>query len=219
MDQFRAAVLKDDDVLAMLEAKVEARGASMLARSRARTSVLTCYQQLERFVNREDPLDPVPEDLDSYVVPHELIRQRLHEGEDLFANDCINQIVGVITKVKKKRDPHSPAFRRREIPTFLCGGGSAMAVYRDLVPICDSRLAGTTGGVHLDLVELDMPENLEIEDQRLPFHRLAVAWGLSHPSHDFGVMRPRSQIEDIEPENTRDDWWKRPDAFVSKDMV
>ena len=62
---------------------------------------------------------------------------------------------------------------------------------------------------------MQKPESLEAEISNEIYHRLAVAWGLSHESFNIGTYVRPSKIDDIPTLPVRD----IEDAFISKDMV
>ena len=65
------------------------------------------------------------------------------------------------------------------------------------------------------LIRLPKPESLEAEIGDESYHRLAVAWGLSHESFNIGTYSRPSEIDDIPPPKVRD----FENAYISKDMV
>ena len=78
------------------------------------------------------------------------------------------------------------------VPLFLCGGGSKMDFYIDLV---DSIEAG--GPYKIRKVSLPKPDRLTAK--KLPrdaYDRLSVAYGLSFDALDIGEIIETSEIED-----------------------
>ncbi|HEX3357366.1 MAG TPA: hypothetical protein VHS31_10385 [Tepidisphaeraceae bacterium] len=114
------------------------------------------------------------------------------------------------------RDPHSPRWNT-QLPIFLAGGGSRLAVYRAAINEM-SKIMKANYRSDINVLALSKPRQLEggtdITDEN--FHRLAVAWGLSYPETDIGQVTRPTDIEDVPHARSGSNW---QDHFVSKDHV
>ena len=64
-------------------------------------------------------------------------------------------------------------------------------------------------------IPLNKPSSLEANIGEEDYHRLAVAWGLSHESFDIGDYGRPSEIDDVPSPPIRD----IEADYISKDMV
>ena len=120
-----------------------------------------------------------------------------------------------LSDLRKQRDPYSSRWSEA-FPVFVCGGATAMQAYQEVVASVGEWLQehiGSSDGARL--VCLPKPESLEADISNPLYHRLAVAWGLSHESFNIGSYSRPSEIDDIPPRTVR----RMDDAYISKDMV
>lgn len=177
-----------------------------------------CSFNLGRRQHEGDDRVPIlTADLDLLGV--EILRRKRAEGaeaESKFRSNCKKILTRTIQDLRKNRDRLSPRWKST-LPVFLCGGGSAMQVYQDVVSDAGKWLQGwvsSSDGVRR--IQLPKPNSLDAEIDGKPYHRLAVAWGLSQASFNIGpddYERP-SGIPDVEPPPVR----KKPE-FIGQDMV
>ena len=116
----------------------------------------------------------------------------------------------------KDRDPYSPRWSEK-LPVFICGGAKEMQLYRKVLSGVHSRLKRhilSSGGIRR--IDLSKPESLEAEIDNESYHRLAVAWGLSHPRLNIPTYSRPSEIKDIPPKKKLSNVFG---AFISKDDV
>ena len=83
------------------------------------------------------------------------------------------------------------------MPVIISGGGSKVPLYKEAIE--DSRRSLGSQVAPFRLLELPKPERLEApfllsED----YHRLSVAFGLSHSKLEIGQVLPPEAIEDIQ---------------------
>ena len=145
-----------------------------------------------------------------------LLQKRVEgaEAEIKFRNDCARVLSRTIGDLRKRRYPLSPCWEST-LPVFLCGGGSAMQVYQDVVSDTGEwlqRWIRSSDGVRR--IQLPKPNFLDAEIDDKSYHRLAVAWGLSQASFNIGPYERPSEIDDIEPAPVR----KKPE-YIGQDMV
>lgn len=104
----------------------------------------------------------------------------------------------------------------RPVPTFLAGGGSADAAYRERVDQV-SRGMQRIGKGGLAVRPLPMPDRFRHQGNLGGhFHRLAVAYGLAHDPLDLGDFIPHSQIPRVTRRDEKSSW---TDRYVSADQV
>ena len=140
--------------------------------------------------------------------------------DETFSGECTERIASVIRVTKAKRAPNEPQFRplgAEPLPVFICGGGSKMRYYRDVVVNAEQRLryAGITNLGTFRLLPLAQPADFIAEG--LPatdYHRLAVAHGLSFPWLDMPPCKAPRELPDLPRTPPRE----RPDS-ITKDQV
>ena len=145
----------------------------------------------------------------------EILRQRRGtEAERRFRNDCKQVLTRTIGDLRRKRDPWSRCWNST-LPVFLCGGGSVMRAYQDVVSDAGEwlqRWIRSSDGIRQ--IQLPKPNSLDAEIDDKSYHRLAVAWGLSQASFKIGKYERPSEIDDIEPLLVRE----KPE-YIGQDMV
>jgi hypothetical protein len=155
--------------------------------------------------NREGDLFSI---LRSEVRPFGVLKYEEANGEgnqslDNFIKNCKKLIQIVFMETYKDGDPNSPSWANG-LPLFICGGGSKVKIYELIISESETTLKGAVHFKGFKSMELPPPNDLEVLG--LPpnlYHRLAVAYGLSHTSWSIGYIRPPSSIEDITgPSNT-----------------
>jgi hypothetical protein len=189
----------------LLTATVERLGVREL--HQARVDALSC-----RAVVVDDFLAPVPETMAEYH-PGCACSRRDVDGE--FRGRGCRLIMRDLVLLKRDRDPNSPRWKSG-LPVFLCGGGSNMWLYSQVVRDADEEFRRGTIAAGLHRRTLPKPAQLANDelDETL-FHRLSVAYGLSFDALDIGEITPPNEIADVPSARPRD----MTDRFVSKDMV
>jgi hypothetical protein len=122
----------------------------------------------------------------------------------------------VLWNTKCARDPYAECWKRgNDLPVFLVGGGAKNDLHRRLVNSLHPWLSGHVRNEGIRVLELPIPENIDLPLPIADFGRLAVAWGLSYPPHEIGKILPPSALEDIALPRRID----IDDRFISKDLV
>ena len=204
-----------DDHYSILTAIVEPLGAQQLHKARVAGARSATSESAEKLVNARDPLSLIPDDSESYIPDKKIIIDGVKAASAKFAEDSSNAVYKTIWHTKKKRFPDSQSWSE-ELPVFVCGGAMAINLYdqvidgietwlKDLIPRCP--------GVRV--ISLPKPVSLEANIDNDDYHRLAVAWGLSHQSFNMGTYDRPGEIEDIPPPPVRD----ITDRFIGPEMV
>jgi hypothetical protein len=145
---------------------------------------------------------------------HWFIQQGKEEKN--FAYQCDRCMYQVVWHTKVKRTPMEACWTKgNSLPVFLVGGGSKNELHLQRVKGLSPWLKEHSQNDGIKLLELPTPANIDLPEPVNGFHRLAVAWGLSYPPTEIGIIRTPSKIPDVPPLPIRD--WRR--QFVSKDLV
>jgi hypothetical protein len=160
----------------------------------------------------DDLLAPVPETMAEYHPGCSCSRRDV-DGE--FRGRGCRLVMRDLILLKRHRDPNSRRWASG-LPAFLCGGGSGMWLYSQVVRDANEefRRAAIAAGLHLRT----LPKSAQLANDDLDetmFHRLSVAYGLSFDALDIGEISPPNEIPDVPSPRRRD----MTDRFVSKDMV
>jgi len=182
----------------LLGSSVERLGAFELHKLRIEEIKERISSWMEEFGSEEDPILPMPESPNKYL-PVSIDSRFSNEflQDEKFINNISSEINRVLHYVKKKRDPQSPNWKSG-VRTFLTGGGSKVKVYIDSLSTSHEwwSTSGGTNGLKLD--ELTIPGKLVSDGLPLvDYHRLAVAYGLSHLRDELGEIKPESDIKDL----------------------
>jgi hypothetical protein len=203
------------DYYPLLASRVTLLGASQLDRRR-RASVQLAVEKAHQEL-LPDMIEPVDNSITRYIPDSTVIEKALEEAQKAFSGECKIQIKSVAWALRKKFT--TAAAWQDGLPIFLCGGGKALDMYQELI----SEMSGwlrqhTTAQGGARAIPLDKPQRLEGDiDSRL-FNRFAVAWGLSWPSSDIGMvisnLKSSNEISAIESVN----WWESaPDYHLASD--
>ncbi len=142
----------------------------------------------------------------------------LTEGktEKEFFEQCSHTLRAVVWKTKKHRDPMAASWKSgNDIPVFLAGGGAANPLHRKVVESLGPWLQQHAGNDGIRLLELPMPDTIELPEPLQGFGRMAVAWGLSYTPTEIGQTQTVRDIEDIPPPVVAD----RSARLITKDDV
>ena len=133
-----------------------------------------------------------------------------------FIQQCNRALKNVVWSTRQHRDPNSEVWKPgSDLPVFLAGGGAANRLHRSIVESLGEWLTRHTRNDGIRLLELEVPESIELPETLNDFGRMAVAWGLSYPRDEIGKIRPMRVVEDIQTTTVVD----LGDTFISKDQV
>lgn len=201
-----------NDRYSLLTADVQPFGTIRLHQDRIRAVQRVHEFQAQDLRDKHDPLAPITEDLEEYILPRGRILEAAREAEKNLRKLCQTRLWRVISDLRKRRDPHSSVWRGR-LPILLIGGGGQLQFFRSLVEEMDQLVMRYMGNEGTVLLPVDVPNTVSAKPSEQ--NRLAVAWGLSHQTFNIGDIIPPDQISDIEPSLLRD--WEV--GFVSKDQM
>jgi hypothetical protein len=142
--------------------------------------------------------------------------RRQEKTEAGFIEQADAALHGVVWNTKRVRDPHAECWKPgNDLPVFLAGGGAKNELHRARVASLHPWLRQFARNDGIRLLELPIPENIELPLPVAGFGRLAVAWGLSYPVDEIGDILSPSDLDDIVPPKATD----VADRFISKDQV
>jgi len=162
-----------------------------------------------------DGIVPPPK-IENYfpAMPEEALDDFQKRNEE-FIVECSKIVRKVIKESMFRRNPYSSAWQNG-LPVFLCGGGSMISTYKNIIPHAGGKLSSTSF-FGFEQKQLPKPANLETAD--IPprdYHRMSVAYGLSFSSIDIGGIIPPGSIPDlIIRKKIRD----ISNFYIDKDMV
>ena len=204
-----------DDDFPILTADVGLLGAKRLHLARIDGAKSAVVVHAANLVDEGDPASMVPDNIVDYVPSDQAVHDEAAKSEEAFKADCKKLLYRTLADLRKRRDPYSSRWSEK-FPVFVCGGATAMQMYQEAVSGVGEWLQQHIRSSHgARLIRLPKPESLEADIGDESYHRLAVAWGLSHESFNIGTYSRPSEIDDIPPRKTRD----IEDAYISKDMV
>lgn len=197
----------------LLETEVKQLGTLALHNRRVQT-VKQNLESVLRKKNTVDPLEPLPEP-DFYEVTSTL--EAIRESDNRFYDECSKLIGEVIRKTFLNRDPNSSHWKKG-LPVFICGGGSHIDGYRDMVDARAKTIAQRTDIQMFDIKEIPKPDAHVFEAPELSasaYNRLAVAYGLSFDAERIGKVIPTGEVSDI---TTKAVCTNIEDRFIDKEQ-
>jgi len=143
-----------------------------------------------------DEISSIPENVNNYII-------NLHTNgehvDKIFYDEYKRQVRGLLEKTHSKSVPNNNENWRR-LPIFLCGGGSRMKFYDQVVEFLNSF---APHWLHVEREKLTKPSNLRVDGLSAEYYdRLSVAYGLSFQK--LGEIIPSSAIKDLPPRSVRE---------------
>ena len=182
-----------DDLFLLLTTEVEPYGAFMLHRHRLQkiNIVVDRWKHLTHLV---DGMTALPK-LNEYMPSTEELSSNSIDDEFIQKFKSLVKDVVVTTRISRAPSSHHWG---EGLPVFLCGGGSQSEVYKDAIKVCSDILTNTLHIADFDFKNIPKPEGLEAPGLLAEnYHRIAVAYGLSHDPDNIGKVVAPSQIGDI----------------------
>ncbi|WP_153306929.1 hypothetical protein [Desulfonatronum thioautotrophicum] len=169
--------------------------------------------QALRLCDEHDPSEPFSESVEPYLPCVNAMRAEMKEAEARLEGECRSIIRRVIWLTKLRRDPNASVWKKARLPILLIGGGCRLPFYANVLTHLNTWLQSYVQNHGAQFLEVPVPESLR---QRMTgYHRMVVAWGLSHRALDIGDITPADKIEDVEP---LDFETKVPD-YIGKEQV
>lgn len=205
------------DKYPLLSSSVKLLGALQLDRTRrdaVATAVSNCHQEL-----MSDGISPICNDLGAYIPDIDSIGNQIKTAQNGFSKACKIHVRSVVKHLRQSMDPHADAWDNG-MPIFLCGGGSAISLYKELVDdLSDWLRKNTTARGVARHIPLEKPEKLEGDINVEDFHRFAVAWGLSWPSWEIGeIITNFKPVISPTTNGGGSGWWDRPPDYSTDDL-
>lgn len=145
---------------------------------------------------------------------HWFLREGKTQSE--FVNQCDRMLRETVWFTKRDRDPKADCWKQGyDVPVFLVGGGAASDLHLSIVNSLDPWLEEHTQNDGIRLLDLPVPRTIELPAKLQNFGRMAVAWGLSYPLTEIGLIMPMSDISDFQPDFIVD----LENRLVTKDQV
>lgn len=157
------------------------------------------------------------------IKPYGAARYEETENKEEFLKDCDKQFSEVIWKTYQFKAPNEKEWRDG-LPVILCGGGSYIPEYKQLLKDYDeeylTRLARDRFGNedYRGIRYVNLPDNHYVCESTVDKKRLLVAQGLSYPYIDFDDIKriyQACETEDV-PIITVNDFSEH--KYISKEM-
>lgn len=179
----------DEPLFSLLTAEVHPLGCEHVQNSRIAEIDKCLRSSLKAAERGAQPLPTIDDAMRCVSGP-------MKEVDRKMTNELGKVFVQTLKETQTRRDPNSPMWREG-LRVFLCGGGRGFESYA-------ARMREIIEGKHgvsipLTSQELQCPDDLHFSDKDASgYERLAVAYGLSIFSLDFGEVTPPEKISDIE---------------------
>lgn len=205
-----------ENLLPLFSTSVERQGVCMLHEVRS-NSVENYLKNLHSSL-MPDSATPLNCDKTSYVPDKKNCEKAVDDAELQFLNSCSTQVHGVVHQLRTSMDPRSTRWNSY-LPVFLCGGGSTMPQYRELIDDLSRWLHNNIRECKARLLEIPRPENLRGNINADDYHRFAVAWGLSYRS--FDIDQVITHVKPVQPRSIKGaerQWYERPSYYDLADV-
>lgn len=195
---FNVVRINKEDRLPLFSTSVQPHGVKFLHHAR-RTAVIDSISEALDDLS-PDGGAPLP-GVEQYIPDQELSVGVLKEADSEFFRQCRTQLFGLASHLKKMV-PAGSAWND-EFRLFLCGGGSSLKFYADLISEISQWLKDNTSNKRAKQIHLPRQKNLVTSISDDQYHRFGVAVGLSHLADDFDrVMLNIKPV--VENDNTPD---------------
>ena len=190
---------EDEERWPLLEASVERLGTAELHRRQIAAVREVDAMEAQKLQEAYDPLDAMALGLGLHDSRYASSPEIIKANRDMEV-DLRRMIGGLIQTTITERDPNAPAFRTGgQLPILRMGGGSRADFYKRFVRGVGFWLGEALPTGHRGVQELDTPVRAVLDQATEGHgHRLAVAFGLSHPPLDLPRVKRPSDISRIE---------------------
>ncbi|WNB75105.1 hypothetical protein [Methylomonas koyamae] len=145
---------------------------------------------LDDIVSPSLNLKRIPESCINYLVNFDVKQTRTIDHD--FFDEYKDRVKRLLVYTRRKRVPLNND-NWIKLPVFLCGGGSRMHFYKDII---EKLNAFEPSWLHLIPLSLGMPSNLRADGlSTTEYDRLSVAYGLSYEK--LGTIISSAEIEDF----------------------
>lgn len=196
---FKLHAEEGSDHYSLLIADVQQLGTIRLFNDRL-VALNSVYRKRANYLrNRYDPLIPLGEDLDPFLVPRDEFIAAVEEAKDNLKEQFLLMLRRVIWQTRLRRHPEAPVWKKGWLPILLIGGGSRVNFFRSAVEELDVWLKHHCKNDGTNILSVPMPASLTNPTEKDGSLYLAVPWGLSHRALDIGEIIPADRIPDAEP--------------------
>lgn len=203
---------REGDRYSLLTADVQQLGTIRLHQERILAIQHLYEQQAQDLRDKHDPLTPITEDIEPYLLARDRIVKGIQIAEADLRGRYHKMLRRVVVDLKTRRAPRESVWKDR-LPVLVIGGGSRLAFFASLANKLGEWIK--TYCRNEGMLQLPIPTPEALKTKTNEYHRLAVAWGLSHRAMDIGEITPADRISDIDPPG-RLDWESR---YIGKDQV
>ena len=161
----------------------------------------------------------VSENLDDYNVTEEIQKDQ-NKSLQSFFKECNKLIRSVIHQTKTRRDPYASEWSKT-FPIILCGGGSYLKRYQELLETINSDYFQNPQVFGSNLIKISyvkLTSETYICSTPVDPKRMLVAQGLSYPFIDFDDIKiyyKETEIVDIVKQVNH----SYEDNYISKECV
>ena len=153
--------------------------------------------ELDAVLEIPSEIIPVPNSK-GYIM--ELVPDIVDEHDKNFLDRSSDKVKEMLKATREHRNPLA-VIHQDLLPVFICGGGSGIPIYKSAVN--RSQIALGPVKPEFRFLELPKPRQLEAPDMLTgDYHRISVAYGLSHTIFEIGEAIPPEDIENVEPVKT-----------------
>ncbi len=163
-----------NDRYSLLTADVQILGTIRLHHERIVALKRAYERQADDLRDRHDPLVPLAEDIEPYLISREQLIPALTQAEAQLKEQFQKMLRRVIWEARVRRNPDDSVWRQNgRLPILLIGGGSKLQFFRSAVEELDAWLRSNTSNDGTVLLPVPVPDSLGNRTDE--YQRLAVA--------------------------------------------
>ena len=118
------------DQYSLLIADVQKLGTARVHRERLAAIGRVCKRHLNRLRNEFEALEPLPDDLERYMIPKEVLAAAVRQAYPLVLEQVDKMLRRTIWNTKLRRHRRAPEWKRGKLPILIIGGGSHVQSFR-----------------------------------------------------------------------------------------